>query len=287
VIPSDTEFALLTDLFKTLFGLALGPEKRYLVSLRLEEVLRKHQLKTYHDLVQRCRQNESGDLRVDVIDAMTTRETSFFRDGHPFEAFESKILPDLINRCAETKTFGLKKIRIWSAACSTGQEAYSVAMLIDEHCRRAKSLGLSKLNFEDFSIIGTDISPQAVSDARTGQFTTWELARGIDEKRKQQYFIASDQGFRIRDELKRIIDFRLGNILQRNTMPANMDLILCRNLLIYFDDEHRATLLEHLSQCLCVGGYLMLGAAEITSRYPKSLEKLTIGSTVVYRKQAA
>jgi chemotaxis protein methyltransferase CheR len=285
VIPSDTEFASLTDLFKTLFGLALGPEKRYLISLRLEEVLRKHQMKSYHELVQRCGRPESSELRVDVIDAMTTRETSFFRDGHPFQAFESKILPDLVRRFIESKKQERNKIRIWSAACSTGQEAYSLAMMIDENCRRSKSLGMPQYGFEDFSIVGTDISPQAISDAKTGQYTPWELSRGIDEKRKQQYFIAHDQGFRIREELKRILDFRLGNILQRNTMPSNMDFILCRNLLIYFDDEHRAELLEHMSQCLSVGGYLMLGAAEITSRYPKCLEKLSIGSTVVYRKQ--
>jgi chemotaxis protein methyltransferase CheR len=279
------EYDQLTGLFKSLFGLALGPEKRYLITMRLEGVMKKHNLGSYQELIYRCQSSNSADLKIDVIDAMTTHETSFFRDNHPFQALESKILPELVERFNLAKLTGRDKIRIWSAACSTGQEAYSLAILIDELCRRLQPTNSCKPNLSDFRIVATDISTQAVSDARGGQYSQFEIDRGLSELRKQQYFTQNGNNYQIREELKRITEFRQGNILQRSSMPTEVDLILCRNVLIYFDDAHRAQLMEKLVECLCTGGYLILGAAEITSYFPRSLEQHSIGPTIVYRKR--
>lgn len=280
------EFFLLTELFNSLFGLALGPEKRYLISLRLTSVLDKHKLKSYQELIHQCQNSNalSNQIRIDVIDAMTTNETSFFRDTHPFEALEKSILPELVKRFVEAKKMGRDKIRIWSAACATGQEAYSLSILIGERCGMAQQVCSLKTNVDDFSILGTDISTHSIQVARIGQYSQFEIERGLSEQRKLQYFTPIGNDFQVCDDLKRITCFRQGNLLQNGWMPTEVDLILCRNVMIYFDETHRAQLMERLAHSLCHGGYLMLGAAEITSRYPRSLQQQSIGPTIVYRK---
>jgi len=271
---SQAVFEELADRIRQLCGLELGPHKIYLVRNRLEPIIRQRGLAGFEDLARRLATSDLT-LRREVVEAITTHETSFFRDRHPFETFRTVLLPQLT---ADSQRTG-RTIRIWSAACSTGQEPYSLAMLVREWNTRPNQQAVS------VTILATDISPVALARAEKGEYTEWEAARGLTPNHTRNYLQPCEGGLRFTPEVRRLVQFRTHNLLDPVPPPGVFDLILCRNVLIYFDEPTRSRVLSRFHDALLDHGSLLLGAAENLLSAERSWRSETIGSTLVYRKR--
>jgi chemotaxis protein methyltransferase CheR len=255
---TESDFAFLRGLIKSRSGLDLGPEKRYLAESRLGPLSRASGLRTLDELIQRLRVGRDEALARAVIDAMATHETLFFRDKAPFETLRTTILPTL----AGSRPPG-RPLRIWSAAASTGQEAYSVAMVVKDMA--------DVLAGRPVEILATDLSSEAIERARTGIYTQFEIQRGLPIRSLLLHFTQCDGGWEILPELRRAVDFRVVNLLDDIAALGSFDLILCRNLLIYLDAPTKKKLLAKLSRALAPDGFLALGAAETTIGLSRAL----------------
>jgi chemotaxis protein methyltransferase CheR len=267
-----------------LCGIVIAADKQYLVVSRLEPILERNGLPSYESLVQGLKQSRSPHLKEQVIDAIATRETSFNRDGHPFEELRRSILPELASRVLRRRaaTGPLNpKSRIWCTAVATGQEAYSVAMAVSDFLASRPGLGLT---LDDFAILATDISQGALTRARQGRYTTSELGRGISPAQRARYFRQVNGGWVVVDTLRPGIEFRRLNLVQPLPNLGSFDLILCRNLLIYLDDADRRRLCQALHQALNPGGFLMIGAAESIYGVTDAFSTERIGRTLLHVK---
>lgn len=245
---SPLDFQFLADLLKTRSGLVLSADKGYLVESRLLPIARKRGLNTLDALVTVLRRRDEAMTR-EVVEAMTTNESFFFRDNTPFDLFKTHVLPHLLSARA-----GSKRIRIWSAAASTGQEPYSLAMLLAE--QRAALAGWK------IEIIGTDISAEVLNRARAGLYTQFEVQRGLPINMLVKYFKKEGDQWRIAPELRDMVQFREFNLLDSFAGLGHFDVVYCRNVLIYFDQVTKAQVLERLAKVLVDDGCLFLGAAE-------------------------
>ena len=243
------EFNYLATLLKERSGLIVTMDKTYLFDTRLMPIARANKLPSIEKLIAAMRMPGSAALVDAVVDAMTTNETSFFRDRHPFDAMKKAILPGLIERRAAQR-----HLRIWSAACSTGQEAYSLSIML-----RDEFPVLSSWRIE---IVGTDISPTVVSRAKNGTYSNFEVQRGLPIQLLVKHFEQVGDQWRIKPELRRMVDFRLFNLLGDLAPLGQFDIILCRNVLIYFDLATKTRVLEAMHQRLPQDGALILGGAE-------------------------
>lgn len=242
------EFTWLCAFLHSRSGLALTPEKRYLLEGRLVAVCRKHGVPDLSALVRRLM---SGDERLATatVEAMTTNETLFFRDTFPFHQFRDFILPTLREaRRAE------RVIRIWCAAASSGQEPYSLAMIIDE--QRPLFPGWR------FDILATDISTEMVGRGRAGLYSQFEVQRGLPARLLLKHFARDGERWRLSDRIRQMVSFQTHNLIGPAHPTGKFDLIFCRNTLIYFDLETRRAVLESLHRQLTSDGFLMLGATE-------------------------
>ena len=276
---NDKEFGLFREYLLDSCGIDIPEEKRYLFNTRLGPILEKKNCTGFGGLYDLLQDNSQPELRNQVVEAMTTNETAFFRDGHPFEAFGNVILPELAARKQKESLFFPPGLRIWSAACSTGQEPYSIAMILYEFMKRQNSF-----NADNIRIFATDISAQAVKKAETGEYTDAEIDKGMKEVYRGLYAEKSGGKWHITDKIRKMVNFRQLN-LARDFFPdmANLDLIFCRNVIIYFSVDLREKIVEKFYRVLNPGGILMIGAAEnlygITSRF----EVVHIGATTIYR----
>ncbi|HWY62428.1 MAG TPA: protein-glutamate O-methyltransferase [Rhizomicrobium sp.] len=246
---NSVDFAYIAALLKERSGLIVTQEKTYLFETRLLPIARRNNLASLEQLIAAMRTGRNEALIGSVVDAMTTNETSFFRDRHPFEAMKKVLLPGLIERRAAQK-----HLRIWSAACSTGQEAYSLAMMLRDD--------FPLLAGWRVEIIGTDISPSVLTRAREGVYSTFEVQRGLPIQLLVRHFEQIGEQWRIKPELRRMADFRPFNLLGDLAPLGQFDIILCRNVLIYFDLPVKARVLEGMHQRLARDGGLILGGAE-------------------------
>ncbi|MBN7769194.1 protein-glutamate O-methyltransferase CheR [Marinobacter daepoensis] len=254
-------------------GILLGDNKQYLVKSRLRRILEENSLNSLGALLERLNRPGRGGLKEVVIDAMTTNETLWFRDNHPFRILQEKLLPEFSDRN------GLSPLRIWSAACSTGQEPYSVAMVIDEY-RRSRP---GKLR--DVKITATDISKSVLEVARRGEYEMIAIGRGLSPERQKQFFTASaNGGWQIRPQIRSMVDFKELNLLDRY-MLGKFDVILCRNVLIYFSADLKKDILTRLHGALNPGGYLILGASESLNGLPDLYEMVQCHPGIIYRKK--
>lgn len=281
---SPSDFCDVRKAIHDLCGLAIGDNKEYLIKSRLQPVLERHGLRSYSGLIQRLQQPDSLQLKDQIVAAITTNETSFNRDGHPFESLRQFILPELARKIAKRRAEGLfsgQQARIWCAAVSTGQEAYSVAMAVYDFLRTQKS----DLTAAHFPIMGSDISAQVLAAAQLGRYTIAELDRGVTPEQRNRYF-RQEQGVWLVDEsLRQNIEFRRLNLVQIRPEKEIYDLILCRNVLIYFDQPTRVRLVNTFYEALRPQGILMLGAAESLFGTSDDFETESIGRTTVYRKK--
>jgi chemotaxis protein methyltransferase CheR len=230
-------------------GLVLGPDKLYLVESRLSPVARKYNAADLDALADAIRAGKNAELMRDVTDAMMTNESFFFRDGKPFEQFKQVVLPRLLQARAAQKT-----VRIWSAACSTGQEPYTLAMILKEDA--------AKLAGWRFEIVGTDLSREALDRARLGAYSQFEVQRGLPITLLVKYFKQDGDRWLIAPELKTNITFKELNLLSEFTALGTFDVVFCRNVLIYFDQPTKARILEKISRMMPPDGVLYLGGAE-------------------------
>ena len=289
---SDQEFKDIRLLVQRLSGIWLGEDKQYLIRSRLEPVLRLNKLSSYAELVLQSVGVAGLALQEEIIEAITTKETSFNRDGHPFEEFRRTLLPELIrNKFDRQRSIGLPfgKLRIWSAASSTGNEAYSLAMAILEYIEAQAQNGFNtiRLTSDSFQILASDISEQALQKAREGSYYEWELDRGLSNELKLKYFDKNDSNFTVKPAIRAMVEFKRLNLIKPFADINGFDLVLCRNLLIYFDQHTRREIVEKLVNSLTQGGILMLGASESLTVLPKGLVQSQVGRTVVYRKASS
>jgi chemotaxis protein methyltransferase CheR len=279
---SAGEFEQLRDHVHKLCGLALTREKTYLVKHRLAPVAQAAGCQSFAAFLKRLASPEAALLREPIIEAITTKETSFFRDPHLFETVRSVILPELAARIRHWReSRESRQARIWCAAVSTGQEAYSLAMIIDEFVNSAAG---SDLDAKDFVLLATDISPRALEAARAGRYNEQDMKRGVSQAFRMRYFRPVKQEWVIADKLRDMIEFRRINLTDNFTALGMVDVIFCRNVLIYFDDARRQRICEHFAEMLRPKGLLILGAAEnlygIATRFASEHK----GPTLVYRK---
>ncbi|MEW4452934.1 protein-glutamate O-methyltransferase CheR [Bremerella sp. JC817] len=240
------------DLVNDLCGICLDSSKSYLIESRLGQLVEDHGCTSYEDLVRKVRLGADSGLKRKVVDAITTNETLFFRDQYMFEALRHKALPELID--AKEKTAYPTRLRIWSAACSTGQEPYSLAITLSEL--------IPDIHRWDIQILGTDISDKVVAKASRGWYAKHEIERGMSPERLQKYFSPEENGWRIRDEIRSLVSFQRQNLLEPFGMSARYDMVFCRNVAIYFTREVRRDLFHRLAATMIPDGYLFVGAQE-------------------------
>jgi chemotaxis protein methyltransferase CheR len=244
-----------------LCGVHLDDSKGYLVETRLAGLLRATGAGGWSELLYKVKNDAGGALRTQVISAITTNETSFFRDMAPFELLRHKLFPELIDRKNKAGMRPLP-IRILSAACSTGQEVYSTAIVLKEL--------LGDFRGFDIRIQGIDISDSAVAQASYGHFTRMEIERGLPSDKLARHFEPAGDRWKIRDELRATATFRRGNLLEPCPLATPFDIIFCRNVAIYFTEPDRVRLFRNLSHCLAREGALIIGATEsITGLCPE------------------
>jgi chemotaxis protein methyltransferase CheR len=225
-------------------GILLSEDKRYLVETRLGRVVREFNLPSMDELVDRLFNHPDSILLKAVIEAMTTNETLWFRDEYPFNALRDVFFP-------EAEAARKRSLRIWSAACSSGQEPYSISMIAAE-----KSWSFT------VDILGTDLSSKILAQAKSGLYDDLSLGRGLSLARRQQFFEQTAQGWQLKNEITRRVRFQVANLLEPVTALGRFDLIFCRNVLIYFSRETKMKIIDHLANALNPNGVLILGASE-------------------------
>ena len=229
-------------------GITLGDNKEYLITSRLRRLLESEKLADFSELIKAMDRNLK--LKELVVDAMTTNETLWFRDDHPFKIFREKLLPEL----AKTR----RPLRIWSAACSTGQEPYSLSIAVEEFKRTNPGALIG-----DVKIIATDISPTALAIAKEGVYPQLALKRGMGDVHLKQYFKQqAEDEWKINDEIKRRIEFRSLNLQSSYSMLGKFDIVFCRNVLIYFSADFKLDILKRIHGTLNADGQLFVGASE-------------------------
>ena len=252
------DFDFLADLLKKRSGLVVTPDKSYLLESRLMPIARKKQLKTLDELVHSLRTRGEASLIRDVVDAMTTNESLFFRDTKPFDQFRDVVLPTLMTSRASKRS-----IKIWSAACSSGQEPYSLLMLLAE-------LGPKVAGWR-VDIMATDISAEMLQRAKNGVYSQFEVQRGLPIQLLVKYFKQDGDRWQIDDKLRRQAMFREFNLLDHPRSLGTFDVVFCRNVLIYFDQPTKTQVLNNIADVMQPDGYLYLGGAEtvigITDRF--------------------
>ncbi len=243
---SDYEY--ICAFLKERSGLALAPDKEYLVDNRLLPVARRNGCGDIAELVRRLKAPDAGQLKVEVTEAMMNNESYFFRDRVPFERLGDTVVPELLRTRAAAK-----HIRIWCAAASTGQEPYSIAMLLD---------GKPELAGWKIDIVATDISGEAIERAKAGIYSQFEVQRGLPIQLLMQYFEQVGGQWRIAAKLRERIQFQTANLLTDVSWLGKFDVVFCRNVLIYFDRETKLGALDRIHRVMAPDGYLILGAAE-------------------------
>jgi chemotaxis protein methyltransferase CheR len=249
---------------------------------RLEPVARAAGCSSFAALLAKLAGPAGVALREPIIDAITTKETSFFRDRHPFDTFRRIILPELAEQVRQRRAANKPRpARIWCAAVSTGQEAYSLAMLIDDYLTSEQGPSMSPT---DFALLATDVSEEALAFARTGRFSEREVTRGVSPAFRERCFRHSKRGWAVADRLKQMVEFRKVNLMDNFAGLGMMDLIFCRNVLIYFDEAARRRICERFAEMLAPHGFLILGAVENLYAISSKFTSQHLGSTMVYRK---
>jgi chemotaxis protein methyltransferase CheR len=267
---TEQDYTAFRHFLEEVSGIVLGDNKQYLVISRLTCVMADNGLTSFGMLMQRIKTD--AKLRQRIMDAMTTNETSWFRDIYPFDIFKEKFLPEL----AKSQP---RQVRVWSAASSTGQEPYSLSMMTQEYLTNHPG----RLPTNGVQILGTDISPSVLEVARAAEYEGVAVSRGLPEERKKCYFRKTSGGWAISDEIKKRVTFRELNLKQSYAMLGKFDIIYCRNVLIYFSVELKRDILLRMAKALNPGGYLVLGGSESISNYSEEFNLVRWRNGVIYQ----
>lgn len=268
----------LTKLIHGWSGLALSGDKAYLVRHRLAPLVRSQGLESFDDFLLKLQAKGATHLHDAVIEAITTKETSFFRDAWLFDALLQRVLPELAS--ALQHGGGRHRVRIWSAGTSTGQEAYSLAMLVRELIDGSRG----SLHDHQFNILASDISSEAIESAKVGSYSKADVGRGLSESRLRRHLTRRGDRLLVNDSLRPLVQFRKFNLLHPPAELGAFDLVLCRNVLIYFDEPTRARVCRHVHRTLNAGGWLALGSAESLYGIDSDLKPIRLGRAVLYHK---
>ena len=247
---SNEDFQYICKIVKEKSGISLSEDKGYLVESRLLPIVRKNDMTTISDIVAKLRTSNNPDLLKDIVEAMTTNETSFFRDVKPFDILKDTVIPRIIEHNTT------KDVSIWSAACSTGQEAYSVAITLEEDNLR--------MGTYNKSILGTDIDTTILKKAEEAVYSQFEVQRGLPIMLLMKYFVQQEsygEKWELKDDIKKYVKFRYLNLLDSFPLDKH-DIIYCRNVLIYFEADIKSQILNKLADCLKPHGVLFLGSSE-------------------------
>lgn len=268
---TQQEFKYFQQFLVQACGIVLSDSKQYLVRNRLFGLLPSFGLSSFADLivVLQSESHASSKIKVAVIEAMTTNETFWFRDESHFAELAGAVLPSLAVKRST--------IKIWSAACSSGQEPYSISMCVDDMIKnQGKSLSVS--------IVGTDISETVLRQARQGVYSEAALSRGLDAMRKKRFFVPIDEGFRVKPEISDRVRFQQFNLLKPFSVLGRFDVIFCRNVLIYFSDAMKQDILTRMSQAIEPGGFLFLSSSEVLPASVSGFETVRGERGRYYRK---
>ena len=266
---NEENFKFVCDLVLREAAIVLGAGKEYLVEARLGSVVTRHRFPSINALIDHLRfAPNTLPLQREIVDAMTTNETLFFRDFHPFEALKTEILPGLLRDNKDGK------IVIWSAACSSGQEPYSLAMLLNE---------AFPSQAHRFQIVATDISTSILRRARSGLYQQMEVNRGLPAPYLIKYFTQTPEGWLINDNIRRSVEFREINLSKPFGSMPKCHFVLVRNVMIYFEIPVRRQILQQVRSLLVPGGYVLLGGAETTLMVDDGFSPVNIGRSTFYR----
>ncbi|HCG8612978.1 protein-glutamate O-methyltransferase [Vibrio parahaemolyticus] len=267
---SDQEYRDFSRFLESQCGIVLGDSKQYLVRSRLSPLVTKFKLASLSDLLRDVVAGRNRELRIAAVDAMTTNETLWFRDTYPFTVLADKLLPEV----AANK----RPIKIWSAASSSGQEPYSIAMTILETQQRKPGL------LPSASITATDISASMLEMCRAGVYDNLALGRGLSPERRRTFFEdAGDGRMKVKDNVKRLVNFRPQNLMDSYALMGKFDIIFCRNVLIYFSPEMKSKVLNQMANSLNPGGYLLLGASESLTGLTDKFEMVRCNPGIIYK----
>ncbi|EMR36324.1 protein-glutamate O-methyltransferase [Vibrio harveyi] len=267
---SDQEYRDFSRFLESQCGIVLGDSKQYLVRSRLSPLVTKFKLASLSDLLRDVVTGRNRELRIAAVDAMTTNETLWFRDTYPFTVLADKLLPEM----AANK----RSIKIWSAASSSGQEPYSMAMTVLETQQRKPGL------LPNVSITATDISSSMLDMCRAGLYDNLALGRGLSPERRRTFFEdAGDGRMKVKDNVKRLVNFRPQNLMDSYALMGKFDIIFCRNVLIYFSPEMKSKVLNQMANSLNPGGYLLLGASESLTGLTDRFEMVRCNPGIIYK----
>lgn len=272
---AESDFDFVRELVRRHSAIALEDGKGYLVEARLTPLARREGFASLAELVAQLRTGRDPALQRKVVEAMTTNETLFFRDVHPFEALRASVLPELVQRRA-----AVKQLRIWSAACSTGQEPYTIAILLRESFPELASWRVD--------IVATDLSTEVLEKARAGVYGQIEVNRGLPARLMVKYFRQQGVEWQLDDAIRAMVDFRELNLAEPWPAMGQFDVVFLRNVLIYFDRDTKKSILARVRSVLKPDGSLFLGAAETTMNLDDAYERVQLGKSGCYRvKQSA
>ncbi len=265
---SSSDYQMFCDFLEESCGIVLGGNKHYLINSRLKKLLHENNFSSVGALLSKV--NVDNRLRARVIDAMTTNETYWFRDNHPFIGLKDHIFPELAEQ-------NIKRPRIWSAASSTGQEAYTISMMADDFINAKRG------TFSDVEILATDISTRVLELARKAEYDELSLSRGLALDYRQRYFTQTEKGWRVNDNIRRRVRFTELNLMTSFSSLGKFHVIFCRNVLIYFSSELKKDILDRMADLLEPGGYLFLGGSESMASYSNRFETVRYSGGLVYK----
>lgn len=269
----NQDFHVFREFLEKACGIVLGDNKQYLVASRLNRLLDQEGIKNLGELVRRIQSNPRSGLRESVVDAMTTNETLWFRDVYPFDVLKNRLLPEFIKQNPG------QRLRMWSAACSSGQEPYSLSMSIDEF--EKSSLGQLRGGAQ---IVATDLSGNILAAAKRAEYDSLSVARGLSQERLARYFDQSAPGrWTVKQPIRSRVEFRALNLLESYAMLGKFDIVFCRNVLIYFSAEVKKDILTRIHATLKPGGYLMLGASEALNALPELYQMVQCSPGIIYK----
>lgn len=271
ITPED--YKKFKDFLEKSCGITLGEGKQYLIASRLNKLLRDEKIASVSELLEAIWRGQPHYLRDLVIDAMTTNETSWFRDRSPFEVLAKDVFPLWDKE-------GKRQCKIWSAACSSGQEPYTISIALSEYIAITTITSLSSAR-----ILATDISDSMLQEAQQAEYDESILGRGLSSSRKQQFFKKNDNRWIVSNDIRQRVNFKKQNLLLTYDALGKFDIIFCRNVLIYFATQRKTDILNRMAQALNPGGILFLGAAETVMGYSDAFEMIRSDSGVYYRRK--